>query len=375
MPRPAARAAQPTTPQPSALQPQPVSAEVLPGTRPTAGDGAASRSWEFGGGGKWAALPDAATTQRAVANATLDRAEQSLSAGRAGEAEDALVAWVKTPGNRAAPDRDRALFLLADAYYRGDDWLRAFLQLDELLDTYPESRFFGPALERQYQIADGYLNGHKNKLLGLRILSQDEKAIDMLFRVRERSPGSPLAERALMRSADFYFAESEFDFAGDAYAAFARAYPRSPEMPKVKLRQALSSLAQFHGVRFDATPLLDARAQFEDLKIQHAETAEQAGVQKFNATINRTLAKKLLVTADWYRRTDRPKAAAYTLQTVLATYPRTAEADQAKAELAKLPKAMVDQAARVRTMSSEVGPAAPSAPLGPAAPPSTKPRP
>jgi outer membrane assembly lipoprotein YfiO len=368
MPVPAARAAQPSALQPST--PQPAAAEALPGTRSTAPDAGGSKSWEFGGRGQWSPVPGAAT-QRAVANPTLDKAEQLLAGGRASDAEDVLVAWVKTPGNQAAADRDRALFLLSDAYYRGGDRLRAFLQLDELLDTYPESRFFNPALERQYQIADGYLNGYKDKLLGMRILSQDDKAIDMLFRVRERSPGSPLAERALLRTADFYFADAQFDFAADAYAAFARAYPRSPEMPKVKLRQALSSLAQFHGTKFDATPLLDARAQFEDLKVQHADTAEQAGVPKFNDTINRTLARKLLGTADWYRRTDKPKAAAYTLQTLVATYPRTAEADQARAELAKLPQAVVEQAGRVRTMGSEVGP---SAPLGPPAPAATKPR-
>jgi outer membrane assembly lipoprotein YfiO len=364
MPPAAARAAQPSTPQPSAsppaLQPSPPA------------DGPASKSWEFGGRGQWAAVPEA-TGPKAVANPTLDKAEQLLAAGQAGQADDLLVAWIKSPGNQAAADRDRALFLLADAYYRDGDRLRAFLQLDELLDTYPESRFFGPALERQYQIADGYLSGYKDKLLGLRILSQEDKAIDMLFRVRERAPGSPLAERALMRSADFYFVDSQFDFAADAYAAFARAYPRSPEMGKVKLRQAISSLAQFHGVKFDATPLLDARTQFEDLKAQYPDVAERAGVQKFNETINAALARKLLVTADFYRRTNKPKAAAYTLQTLVATYPRSAEAEQARTELTKLPKAAVDQAARVRAQSTEVGPIGPSEPLGPAAP-ATKPR-
>lgn len=329
------------------------------------------KSWEFGGRGKWAEVQSPAS--QPVSNLTLDKAEQHLSAGDASAAEKLVVAWVKTPGNQAAPDRDRALFLLADAYYRGDERVKAFYQLDELLDTYPESRFFAPALERQYAIADEYLNGYKDKLLGMRVVGQDDKAIDMLFRVRERAPGSPLAERALLRTADYYFATSQFDFAGDAYQAYARAYPRSPEMGKVKLRQALSSLAQFRGTKFDSTPLIDARAQFEDLKVRYPDVAQQADVQKFIDTINRTLARKLLGTADFYRRTNKPKAAAYSLLTLVATYPTTAEADQARAELQRLPKAVVEQAGQVRRSEPTTQPVGPLGPPDPTRPVEVRP--
>lgn len=334
------------------------------------------KEWDFGGGGKWTpVMPQ--SSSRPVNNPVLDQAEQQLAAGRVSAAQKLLLTWVKSPGNQAAADRDRALFLLADCYYRDDDLIKSFYQYDELLDRYPESRFFNPALERQFQIADDYLRGHKDKFLGLRILTQEDKAIDMLFRVRERAPGSPLAERALMRTADYYFATAQFDFAGDAYAAFARAYPRSPQMGTVRLRQALSSLAQFHGTKFDATPLIDARTEFEDLKVRYPEVAQQADVQKFVDTINRTLAKKMLNTADYYRRTSKAKASAYTLLTLIASYPRTAEADQAREALQRLPKQAVQEATQARPAILGTRPSGGGVPEGPARPvqvqPATKP--
>jgi outer membrane assembly lipoprotein YfiO len=329
---------------------------------PRAARAAEPKEWEFSGRGKWTPLQPQSTTQPRN-NPVLDQAEQELSARRASSAEKLLASWVKTPGNDSAPDRDRALFLLADAYYQEGDRLKAFYQLDELLDKFPESRFFQPSLERQFQIADDYLNGHRDKFLWFSVLGQEDKAIDMLFRVRERAPGSPLAERALLRTANYYYSTAQFDFASDAYTAFARAYPRSPEMGIVRLRQALSSLAQFHGIRFDATPLIDAKAQFQDIKIRYPEVAQQADVQKFIDTIDRTLAKKLLGTGDFYRRTGHAKAAAYTFMTVISTYPKTAEADQARAELQRLPKSVVEQAAQVRSSSPATRPLGPPRPV------------
>lgn len=324
---------------------------------------AESKNWEFGGRGKWAQVDQ--PTNQPVANATLDKAEQLLASGNSSAALSQILEWIKAPANHGAPDRDRGLFLLAAAYYQEGDRIKAFYHLDELMDFFPESRFFSASIEKQYVIADAYLSGYKRKLLGMAILSADDEAIDMLYRIQERSPGSPLAERALRRSADYYFNSAQYDLAGDAYAAYARAYPRSPDIGRVKLQQAFASLAQFRGTRFDSTPLIDARTQFEEIKVRYPEIASQAEVQKFLDTINTTLAKKLIVTADFYRRTGKPKAAAYTLQTLLATYPLSSEAAHARAELAKLPASAVKEASEARVSEASTRPIGPDKPTLP----------
>ena len=212
----------------------------------------ASQVSEYGGHGQWHEISTTQPAIEAVSDPTLDRVESLLDAHQISQAHELLSPWLKQ--HPAAPDRDRALFLLADIYYEQDDRLTAFYHLDELMDKYPASRFFGPALQKQYDMADAFLNGYKRTLFGLRILSAEDEGIEMLYRVQERSPGSALAERALLRTADYYFRSSQFDLAADAYGAFARAYPRSPDVSYVKLREAFSSLAQFRGVRYDSTP-------------------------------------------------------------------------------------------------------------------------
>jgi hypothetical protein len=227
--------------------------------------------------------------------------------------------------------------LAARALYLSGDRVKAFYYCDELLDTFAESPYYQPALDMQYQIADEFLGGYKRKFLGLPLINTEDEAIEILFRVQQRSPGSQLAERALLRTADHFYAKSDYDLAGDAYAAYARSYPRSPEVPRVRLRQAWSYLAQFRDAKFDATPVIDARAQLSDLMISDPELARQENIPALLERIDSTLAQKLNVTAEYYRRTGRPESAGYLYGLVLKNHPNTPEAERARAALDRLP--------------------------------------
>jgi outer membrane assembly lipoprotein YfiO len=291
-------------------------------------------TWELRDG-RWQAMPKAPSTQPVARDPELDRIEQMLADGRWKPAKKALIAWEKA--NKASPLRDRALFLLADAYYQGDERVKAFYQLDELLEYYQDSRYFYPALEKQYQIADEYLSGYKDSWLGMRFVDREGEAIEMLFRIQQKSPGSQLAEKSLLRTADYYYADLQYDLAADAYGMYAKSYPRSPIVPKAKLRQAFSSLAQFRGIRFDPTPLIDARTQLLDIAQQYPKLAAEENVPMVIEKIDATFAAKLYNTADFYRRTKKPEAAVYTYRLLIETYPGSSEAKAAQAWLGRMP--------------------------------------
>ena len=297
-----------------------------------------TQTWTYGGPGNWnrRALPQSQPTTQLIDNPRLDKADRLLARKRHGLARQVVLNWLKR--NPRAPDRDRALFLLAEAYYQYGDRTRAFYHLDELMDTYGESRLYYPALEKQYQIADAYLRGYKNRLFGLPLLGAQEDGVEMLFRIQERSPGSPLAERSLLRTADHYYDTAQYDLAADAYGFYARRYPRSPLIARVQLRRAFAALAQFRGLNYDATPLVDAKAQLEAYRTAHPESAEQENVTAVIERINATLAAKLYNTAAFYRRTHEPRAAAYTYRYLVSRYPDSREAQQARGQLEKLPQ-------------------------------------
>lgn len=295
----------------------------------------APRSWELVDPrtGQWAAVQQPST--QPIQDPTLDKVEQFLAGHQAMPAKRLVLAWLRS--HNESPIRDRGLYLLGQANFLYGDRLQSFYNFDELLDYYPDSAYFYQALQRQFDIADAYLNGYKRRFMMIPMFEAKEEAIEMLFRIQQRSPGSPLAERALLRTADFYYADQDFDLAADAYGAYLRSYPRSPLAARVKLRQAFSSLAQFRGLQFDATSMIDARQQLLELIADHPQLAEEENLKAVVERIDANMAKKLYATADFYRRTSKPGAAAYYYQYVATNFPTTPEAVDAREKLKKLP--------------------------------------
>jgi outer membrane assembly lipoprotein YfiO len=289
--------------------------------------------------GRWQIVEGPSTQPAEVqSDPQIDEIERIIEQGRYSEAKTRLIAWLKF--SRGSPVRDRALYLMAVAQDGLGDHIKAFYYLDEMLDDYPESPLFYTALNRQYDIADRFLNGTKRKVLFFSIGAEDE-AVEMLFRVQQRSPGSELAEKALLRTADYYYADSQFDLAADAYASYLRSFPRSPLTSRVKLRQAYSNLAQFRGLKFDPTPVIDARTQLLDLSAQFPEVAQEENIQSLLDRIDATFAKKLYVTAQFYVRTKQPRAAAYVYTYLVSAYPDSPEAYRAKGQLLHLPQPLI----------------------------------
>ena len=288
--------------------------------------------------GRWHEVQ--APTTRPTSDQTLDRVEQLIQKNQNTAARKLALTWLKS--HKDSPLRDRAIFLLAQAYFQYGDRVRAFYHLDELMDNYPDSPLFYHALEKQYQIADAYLRGYKIRFLMVPLFGAENEAVEMLFRIQQRSPGSPLAEKALRRTADYYFADRQYDLAFDAYASYNRSYPRSPDIPIVKLRQAFSALAQFRGSPFDASTLLDARALLGDIAQRHPDLADQENLAEVVRRIDATFSGKLYDTADFYRRTNKPRAAVYLYRYLIKTYPQSRQAAKSQEQLRHMPKWALD---------------------------------
>jgi outer membrane assembly lipoprotein YfiO len=290
---------------------------------------------ELRGGRYWESIPTPTTAP--ITDETLDRAGQLLENNSNSAAKRLVLDWLKTRP-KDHPLRDRAIYLLGLANFQYGDRIAAFYNFDEVMDRYPESKYFYPALDKQYQVADAFLSGYKRRLLGIPFLSADDEAIEMLFRIQQRSPGSPLAEKSLKRTADYYYADGQYDLAVDAYQAFVDRYRRSPDVPEARLKKAFALLAQFTGTRFDSTPVINARAELEGIQQDYPELAQQQNIASVIERIDSALARKGLQSADYYMRTRQPVAAGIHLRHVIENYPTTSEADQARQRLSQLPE-------------------------------------
>jgi outer membrane assembly lipoprotein YfiO len=298
-------------------------------------------TWTLDASGEWIAAPvardpvaEADIRARLSQNPELLEIEQLVERRAFGGAERRAVRWLRN--NPASPVRDIALLLNARALNGQNNGVKAFYYCDELMDVHPESPLYVDALRLQFDIADSYLKGRKERFLGLTILPRRDSGIDMLFRIQQRAPASPLAEQALLRTADFYWANGQFDLASDAYGFYADRYPRSPLAPQARLRQAYANLAQFVGPKYDPTPLINARAQMNDMIATYPDLAKQEDLRGKVLLADRKIARKLYLTADFYKRTGKPDSASHLCKRLIATFPDLPEAQDARELLVQL---------------------------------------
>jgi outer membrane assembly lipoprotein YfiO len=205
---------------------------------------------------------------------------------------------------------------------------------EDLLNNYPTSDLFLPTLEREYNLADAFLNGYKRKFLGLRVLPVTDDALELLDRVQDRQRGSAIAEQAGLRVADYYYNAGKFPEAIDAYSDFLKRYPYSQYVRKAEIRRAEASLGNFRGTLFDFTPLYDARERLATIADAFPQSAEELQVRAIDDRIYQLEGQKDLAIARYYYRAGKKYAASYYYKRVIANWPDTTFADTARKELA-----------------------------------------
>jgi len=235
--------------------------------------------------------------------------------------------------HRALPE---AYLLRADAKVMRGDYFQSLFDYEFLVRMYPGSPQFHTALDRELEIARLFAHGTKRKLWGMRIVPAFGEAEEIFIRVQERSPGSGVAEQAGKELGDLYYRRGEMHLAAEAYDIFGNNYPSSQWAEYALLRQINANLATFKGPRFDPTGLLEAEVRLGRFKERFPAAAEQAGADELLVRVDESLARKQLVTAEWYDGQDKRVSAIYMYARVVTDHPRSAAAGQAMRRLQEL---------------------------------------
>lgn len=246
----------------------------------------------------------------------------------------------------AAGDAKRAQFLagqyidrhpdrvgVAEAYVlRGDalrdqrEFYKALFDYEYVARSWSGSEWFVRSLERELEIAKVFLAGTRRKFLGVRWLSAESEAEELLIRVQERLPGSALAEDAALTLANHYFLKRKMDLAAEMYSIFIENFPRSEHIADARKRLIYSHLAAFKGPEFDGKGLTEARTRLRELQAVSPSTAQRMGADALLMRIDDSLAAKRLATAKWYAKTGDYVAAELTIRRLLEKHPRSVAA-------------------------------------------------
>jgi outer membrane protein assembly factor BamD (BamD/ComL family) len=244
------------------------------------------------------------------------------------KAEAFLVNYPDSPACEEAMNLAGQSLLNHGYYYKAwSDWF------EPQISRFPNGAFFERALDREYLIADAYLSGRKQRKWKILRLPAKDLGVDILLRVASHAPGTEIAERALLRVADFHFAEQAWDDAIGAYDQFVTANPRSDRRPYAMLQAAKASLLAFKGVSWDESPLLNAAERYRVFVEAYPRLAGNENIPRILQEIRLTQAHKVFETGQFYERTKHPTAAVFYYRKMLQDFPDTSWAQAARERL------------------------------------------
>ncbi len=284
----------------------------------------------------WVASPRAsAAADDGSTNAdrqTIEEARRLLAQDDPRAARRLLDDWLDIHERGTGPYVAEAYLLRADALLAVGYEYSALYDLEAVCKRFPQTEAFPLAVERELDVALEYLEGKRRRFLGMRLLTAEDLAIELLIRVQERMPGSELAERAAIELADYYYRQRQINLAREAYELYTQNFPNGPNRMKAEERWIFCDLAQFKGPQYEIGSLTDAKARIRAFRSRYRTQAEESGLTDgLVARLDESMAAQLLSQAEWYIKRGDEASARYVLRRLLRERPGTLAGDQALA--------------------------------------------
>ncbi|MCJ7544283.1 MAG: outer membrane protein assembly factor BamD [Phycisphaerae bacterium] len=277
-----------------------------------------------------------------------------------------------------SPLREEVMLLVGEAEMKRGMLFQGYEWFEKQLAEFPSGRFSSRALEHEFEVAEGFLAGRKRVVLAVFRLPARDDGLEILSRIAEHAPGTDMAQRALLRIAEYHFERGEWMDAAEAYDRYVAAFPRGGKLAEAMLKAAQATYKSFGGIRRDEVPLIEAEQRYREFARRFPISATEAGVEATLEQIRGIRAAKLLEEARFYERVGKWSAATYTYRLVVENYPHTDAAEQAELGLVGLGGGLpAPRTTQPQTAPAPPPPAlpAPAPKAPPAAPPKVPPAP
>ena len=239
-----------------------------------------------------------------------------------------------------------AMFMRAESLFFADLYPAANDACDALIERYPGTRHLNKAIARQFAMARYWQEIHQKHRRVPVIPNFTDKtrhrfdtmghALKTYDNIRMNDPTGPLADDALMATANAYFLLSRFEDADYHYGLLRREYPKSPHQYEAHLLGLQSKLQRFQGVDYDDTVLDEADELIDQLATQFANRVgdERQRLEEIRGKIATHRALQTWTRAEFYAKTKQFGAARPYYEQIVQDHPNSKLADQARERLA-----------------------------------------
>ena len=271
----------------------------------------------------------------------LFRREQYSEAAK--EFKQTIARW---PNSQIEQD---ARFYLGESQFFQDDYKAAVDSYEALLEKHPNSPYIDNIIKRQFEIARYWEQHHNhdphwpvtpNLFDGTRPLFDTlGTSLKVYENIHLNDPTGPLADDAIMATANSYFLRGRYNDADYQYSLIRSEYPRSEHQFEAHLLGLQCKLRKYQGPDYDGTPLNEAKKLATQLRSQFTgelSSEERERLTETVATLNRNLAERDWQLAKYYDDTKYYRSAKFYYAKIIREFPKSPIAEQALARYQEL---------------------------------------
>lgn len=304
------------------------------------------------------------------AQADYAAAEQLFQREKYGEAaklyKKAASRW---PDSQLEQD---AMFYQAESQFFAADYSAANNSYEKLIRKYPNSTYLDNVITRQFSIArywEQYHGYNENWATTPNFFDDTRPLFDTIGRsmkayenIRINDPTGPLADDAVMATANSYFLRGRYNDADYQYDLLRKDYPRSDHQYDAHILGLQCKLRKYQGPSYDGKPLEEAKLLVKQLKIQFSGELDQkqrAELSKIDGQISQELATREFNMAKHFDGIEEYGSAKYYYAQVIEEYPESQLAVQARERMQAIgglperPSSMLDPALDLLPESDE----------------------
>ncbi len=224
-------------------------------------------------------------------------------------------------------------------YYTGLCWeekqdlAKAADSYQKLVDRYPYSDRIKDAVKREFEIANQFASGEKMKLLGIPVLSGQDKAIELYKHVVKNAPFGTYGDQAQFQIGEVYKNMGEYEESQKAYQQVVDEYPGSGLLTKARYEIAAVAMEASKKSQYNEQYAERAIEQFEDFKKNFPQDQQAMEADESIRVLRAKKAEQNFEVGAFYERQKKLSSAKVYYSEVTQKYPDTPAAEDARKRL------------------------------------------
>jgi outer membrane protein assembly factor BamD len=231
----------------------------------------------------------------------------------------------------------------------------AFNEYQGLVEKYPRSSEFEPALEAEYNIAKAYLDGKRVDVYGVPTLPSMPKAQEMFRKIVTNAPFSKMAPLAQYGIGQALEKQGSIVSAVNAYQQVVDRYPNNDVAADAMYQIGYVYFQASRETGYDQTAAVRSQEAFEDFLVRYPNSSKVAQAQDNLKALQGRKSSDSYNIARFYDKQKNYKAAYVYYNEVLQQQPDSQDAQRAKDRMDQIRSKLGDSALQIGTENAETG--------------------